>query len=103
MVGYLMNTNFIIDATTKIDCFASQFSYFLLTTCEEYNNNHGLQFSTDVNPMKSKTKCIAYLRKDREVKQLVLCGNKLPWVTVGKHVGQNITNKANGLKKRHID
>ena len=71
----------------------------MLTTCEEYNNDHGLQFSTDVNPMKSKTKCIAYLRKDRELKQLVLCGNKLPWVTVGKHVGQNITNKANGLKK----
>ena len=28
-----------------------------------------------------------------------LCGNELPWVKAGKHVGQNITDEANGLKK----
>ena len=47
----------------------------MLTTCEEYNRHHGLQFSTDANPNKSKTKCIAYLKKERELKQLNLCDN----------------------------
>ena len=28
-----------------------------------------------------------------------MCGNDLPWVKVGKHAGQNVTNKADGLKK----
>ena len=70
----------------------------MLQTCEEYNLEHGLQFSTDVRPEKSKTKCIAFLEKERCLKPLTLCGNDLPWVKSGKHVGQNITNKADGLK-----
>ena len=71
----------------------------MLVTCEEYNLQHGLQFSTDKNPEKSKTKCIAYLKKDRNLPQLMLCGNKLPWVASGKHVGQNVTNQVDGMKK----
>ena len=71
----------------------------MLNTCEKYNLEHGLRFSTDPKPSKSKTKCIAFLKADRELQPLTLCGNKLPWVKTGKHVGQNVTDKADGLKK----
>ena len=71
----------------------------MLNTCEKYNNEHGLKFSTDPKPSKSKTKCIAFLHSDRELKPPTLCGNLLPWVKSGKHVGQTVTNQADGLKK----
>ena len=71
----------------------------MLITCKQYNKEHGLIFSSDKNPEKSKTKCIAFLKKERVLKQVKLCGNALPWVTFGKHVGQTITNKCDGLKK----
>ena len=71
----------------------------MLQTCEEYNEEHGLRFSTDPKPEKSKTKCIAFLKTERVLKPMILCGNELPWVKVGKHVGQNVTNQADGLKK----
>ena len=71
----------------------------MLNTCEIYNKEHGLQFSTDPKPAKSKTKCIAFLKTERNLKPVQLCGNNLPWVKVGKHVGQNIADKADGLKK----
>ena len=70
----------------------------MLNICEEYNAEHGLQFSTDPNPRKSKTKCIAFLKSERELRPMTLCGNNLPWVKSGKHVGQNVTNEADGLK-----
>ena len=70
----------------------------MLYTCEEYNSEHGLKFSTDILPEKSKTKCIAFLKKERYIRPVKLCGNELPWVKYGKHVGQNITNNPDGLK-----
>ena len=68
----------------------------MLNIC--YNAEHGLQFSTDPNPRKSKTKCIAFLQSERELRPMTLCGNYLPRVKSGKHVGQNLTNKADGLR-----
>ena len=32
----------------------------MLVTCEEYAEEHNLIFSTDPNPTKCKTKCIAF-------------------------------------------
>ena len=72
----------------------------MLNTCEEYNNEHGLKFSTDPKPSKSKTKCIAFLKSDRDLPPPTLCGNLLPWVKAGKHVGQTVTNKADGLREK---
>ena len=33
---------------------------------------------------------MAYLHKDRELRKLTLCGNELPWVPNGKHLGMRI-------------
>ena len=60
--------------------------------CERYANDHNFKFSPDVNPLKSKTKCMAFLSKSRELRKLKLCGNELPWVEKGKHLGVKVTN-----------
>ena len=70
----------------------------MLLICEKYAETHNLKFSTDPNPSKCKTKCLAFLRKDRILKQVELCGNTLPWVTSGKHLGNTVENKINGMK-----
>ncbi len=62
----------------------------MLTICEKYAYEHNLKFSTDQSPIKSKTKCIAYLHKYRDLPKLSLCDNKLPWVDSGKHLGMRI-------------
>ena len=35
----------------------------MLQSCESYAKKHNLVFSTDINPNKSKTKCIAFLNE----------------------------------------
>jgi hypothetical protein len=49
----------------------------MLNTCEEYAKEHNLTFSTNDDPKKSKTKCMAFLNKKRPLKQVTLCGKKL--------------------------
>ena len=50
----------------------------MLDTCEEYANEHNLTFSTNDNPNKSKTKCMAFLKKKKTLTNMTLCGKKLP-------------------------
>ena len=71
----------------------------MLNTCQEYAQSHNLQFSTHENPRKCKTKCLAFLIKQRPLSPMKLCGNNLPWVTEGKHLGSIIENKINGMAK----
>ena len=42
----------------------------MLVTCEEYAEEHNLIFSTDPNPTKCKTKCIAFLKTEIEIAPL---------------------------------
>ena len=70
----------------------------MLKICEAYALEHNLCFSTDPNPRKCKTKCLAFLHRDRKLKQLHLCGTPLPWVSEGIHLGNNFENKYNGMK-----
>ena len=70
----------------------------MIKTCEEYANEHNLHFSTDPNPEKCKTKCIAFLAKERTISHMVLCGNSLPWVREGLHLGHLITNSYDGMR-----
>ena len=71
----------------------------MIKICETYANAHNLRFSTDPNPSKCKTKCLAFLQKERPLPAMFLCGNPLPWVSSGKHLGITIENKVNGMKK----
>ena len=66
----------------------------MLKVCEKYAAEHNLRFSTDVNPRKSKTKCMAFLLKKRKLRNLKLCGNELPWVDTGKHLGMRLDSSS---------
>ena len=57
-----------------------------------YCDLHGLSFSTDPNPSKSKTKCISWLNKKRNLPSILLGDVTLPWVDRIKHLGNTITN-----------
>ena len=70
----------------------------MLLICEEYAGDHDLKFSTDPNPKKCKTKCIAFLNKRRDLPGLKLCGNILPWVESGKHLGVNLNDQNDGMR-----
>ena len=48
--------------------------------CERYVKDQNLKFSTDTNPEESKTKCVGFLPKEKDIPSLKLCGNALPWV-----------------------
>ena len=69
----------------------------MMETIEEYCRGHNLKFSTDPNPSKCKTKCIAYLKKQRDLPSIMLNGNPLPWVKEGMHLGNNIECSYNGM------
>ena len=70
----------------------------ILKTCEEYAASHNLKFSTDPDPVKCKTKCMAFLKKQRDLPSMYLCGNPLPWVDSLKHLGTRITNQIDGCQ-----
>ena len=71
----------------------------MVKTCEEYAIEHNLKFSTNVDPRKCKTKCIAFLNKERELGPVELGGVPLPWVDGGLHLGNNISNRCNGMNQ----
>ena len=51
--------------------------------------------------MKSKTKGMIFSNKeiDWSTEPVVLCGNKLPWVSEAKYLGNTVTNIVNGMSK----
>ena len=69
----------------------------MLETCENYALEHNLKFSTDANPVKCKTKCIAFMKQEHPLSCVQLCGVPLPWVDGGLHLGNNISNKTRGM------
>ena len=71
----------------------------MIDTCVEYCNEHNLKFRTHPDPKKSKTKCVAFLFKNRELPKLNLGDDKLPWVSNVKHLGNMIENTINGQRK----
>ena len=70
----------------------------ILKTCEEYAASHNLKFSTDIDPVKCKTKCMAFLSKPRTLPDMYLCGNPLPWVNSLKHLGTRVSNCVDGCQ-----
>ena len=68
----------------------------MLSTYKMYAQENNLQFSTNINPIKSKTKCMAFVKqKGLVLMEMVLCNNKLPWVNNIKHLGSVLTNGSN--------
>ena len=70
----------------------------MLDTCQNFAAEHNLKFSTDINPSKCKTKTMAFLKKNRDLPNLTLCGNPLPWTNKCKHLGTTISNKIDGCE-----
>ena len=71
----------------------------MLNTCQTYATAHNLKLSTDTNPVKYKTKTMAFLKNTRVLPNLTLCGNPLPWTDKCKHLGTVITNKIDGCEE----
>ena len=70
----------------------------MIQICEKYASEHNLEFSTNPDPSKSKTKCIYFCGRLNGVKypdQLVLDGKKLPWVTTADHLGHCLSQMTN--------
>ena len=67
----------------------------MVNTCSNYAKKFHLTFSTHENPKKSKTKCMAFQRKTRELRNINLNGEDLPWVSTIKHLGTTISSDCN--------
>ena len=65
----------------------------MLKTCESFALRNNLQFSTDPNPAKSKSKCIFMIGKKKNLPKpapLILSGKELPWVASATHLGHEL-------------
>ena len=65
----------------------------MLKSCEEFAIKYNLEFSTDTNPNKSKSKCL-FMCGSSKVKKplpLQLYGVDLPWVTRATHLGNELS------------
>jgi hypothetical protein len=71
----------------------------ILKTCEEFAASHNLKFSTDPDPKKCKTKCMAFLSRPRKLQDMYLCGNPLPWVKSLVHIGTRVTDQIDGCQQ----
>ena len=71
----------------------------MINTCAEYAPEHNLTFSTDVIPHKSNTKCLVFLKKQRDIEPLTLCGNALPFTDHAKHLGHHVDNSVSPIRK----
>ena len=67
----------------------------MINICELYANDHNLTFSTNENVNKCKTKCMAFLKKGRNLRNLTLDGHCLPMVKSIRHLG----NKLDGIRQ----
>ena len=79
----------------------------MVNICEKFANKHNLQFSTNPDPNKSKTKGMIFTKNQRHrvnVPPVLLNGLPLPWVERMKHLGNTLECENNmvldiGLKR----
>ena len=69
----------------------------MLEICENYAEENNLEFSTDPDPEKSKSKCIFMQghMKHPKPENLKLYGVNLPWVKTASHLGHELSDKCN--------
>ena len=67
----------------------------MLQACESFGLKNNLIFSTDPDPVKSKTKCVFFCGRKRLEKPapLTLYGRELPWVPSATHIGHLLTEE----------
>ena len=67
----------------------------MLDICQNFASSHSMQFSTDPNPSKSKTKCMLFskVKTADQILNLRLNGDVLPWVDTAKHLGNHLSTK----------
>ena len=70
----------------------------MIKICEKFATENNLKFSTNVDPVKSKTKCIHFSKQNIELAKITLNGDQLPWVDSAKHVG-NVLERNNSFSK----
>ena len=71
----------------------------MLHICEQYALAHNLSFSTNENLNKCKTKCMAFINTNRNLKSMKLCGHNLPWVKSARLLGNKIEDKLDGMRQ----
>ena len=79
----------------------------MIDICEMHAVDNFLKFSTDPDPLKSKTMCIAFNCENRkDLACIQLNGDDLPWVAKAKHIGnilhENGTTDADLRMKKGI-
>ena len=65
----------------------------MIGLCHQFTAKLNLRFGTNVNPSKSKTKCIIFSRNRKHfdgIKEVTLDGHKLPWVAQVNHLGHTL-------------
>ena len=65
----------------------------MLDICENYALRFNISFSTDPNPVKSKSKCIFMVGERKNLTKpvnLMLGGTPLPWVSTATHLGHEL-------------
>ena len=64
----------------------------MLDVCQDYAQENNLVFSTDINPRKSKSKCLfmSSSKKSDKPLPLKLYGVDLPWVKTATHLGNEL-------------
>ena len=65
----------------------------MLKVCEDFAVRNNLQYSSDPNPAKSKSKCLYMCGKNtvRYPAPLILNGQSLPWVSTAQHLGHELS------------
>jgi hypothetical protein len=72
----------------------------MVNMCQKFTSKKNLKFSTNPDESKSKTKCIVFSKKPKELKNvapIMLNGDPLPWVQQVKHLG-NMMQFDNSMK-----
>ena len=69
----------------------------MLNICEDFAKENNLEFSTDPDPEKSKSKCIFMQGSKKFPKpvNLQLYGVDLPWVKTAMHLGNDLSEECN--------
>ena len=64
----------------------------MLNVCQDFGSKNNLLFSTDPDPIKSKTKCVFFCGKKKKEKPLPLklYDVELPWVKSATHLGNEL-------------